>query len=482
MRKRLIVAYTLLAGVPLLVLLAVLRAGGVLYGSNTGAAPGTEAAVPPAGVSVLIRQIVVILIASRLTGSLFIRLRQPRVMGEMVAGILLGPSVLGLMAPGIAAALFPPASLGQLNVLSQLGLVVFMFLVGLSLDSDELSGNSQVAVVTSHASIIAPFLLGVVSALYLYPKYSGPEVTFVPFALFMGTAVSITAFPVLARILTETGLIATKIGGMALVCAAVDDVTGWCILAFVMAVVRHSGSYSSASIAAGGVALFTWGMFRWVRPMWRRFADRFPTDSPAAERILLPVLIGVMLSALATESLGVHLLFGGFVAGAIMPRSAGFARYIHQRLETFTVLLLPLFFAFTGLRTSLGLLHGTEMWLCCAGIIVVAVLGKAGGSMAAARWAGMSWRESASIGVLLNTRGLMELVILNVGLDLHVLSQALFTMMVLMAIATTFMTAPLLRWLDPPAAVDAGQRKLEQEVAKAASSDGHRQRAARLQQ
>jgi len=398
----------------------------------------------------LVLQIAVILVAARVVGFLFQKIKQPQVMGEMVAGILLGPSLLGWVAPGVSAALFPPASLSYLNALSQVGLVVFMFVVGLALDPSELKGYGHAAVLTSHVSIVAPFCLGGLTALYLYPRLSDDGVTFTGFALFMGSAMSITAFPVLARILSERGLVRSRMGTMAIACAAVDDVTGWCILAYIVVLVRvtHSGRPAWVTIA-GSLAYVSLMLFG-VRRILPAFERAFRKRDKLSDDLVAVIVVLVLASALATEWLGIHLLFGAFLMGAIMPKTPEFTRYLLHKFESVTVvLLLPLFFAFTGLRTRIGVGGGGSIWLYSAIVIVVAITGKLGGSMLAARLAGMPWRESASLGILMNTRGLMELVILNIGLDIGVISPVMFSIMVLMALVTTFMTTPLLEWVYP---------------------------------
>ncbi|MGD0364074.1 MAG: cation:proton antiporter [Bryobacteraceae bacterium] len=398
----------------------------------------------------LVLQIAVILVVARVVGFLFQKINQPQVMGEMVAGILLGPSLLGWLAPGVSAALFPPASLSYLNALSQVGLVVFMFVVGLALNPSELHGYGHAAVLTSHVSIVAPFCLGGLTALYVYPRLSDDGVTFTGFALFMGAAMSITAFPVLARILTERGLVRSRMGTLAIACAAVDDVTGWCILAYIVVLVRvtHAGRPAWATI--GGSVAYVLIMLFVVRRILPAFEREFRKRERLSDDLIAIIVVLVLVSALATEWLGIHLLFGAFLMGAIMPKSPEFTRYLLHKFESVTVvLLLPLFFAYTGLRTRIGVGGGRAIWLYSALVIVVAITGKLGGSMFAARLSGMAWREAGALGILMNTRGLMELVILNIGLDIGVISPAMFSIMVLMALVTTFMTTPLLEWVYP---------------------------------
>lgn len=398
----------------------------------------------------LVLQITVILAVCRITGSVFQRFHQPRVVGEMFAGILLGPSLLGWLAPHFSAYLFPAGSLGFLSALSQVGVVIFMFLVGLEIDPKELKHESHSAVLVSHVSITAPFVLASLLALYLYPRLSDESVSFTNFALFMGAAMSITAFPVLARILQERDMMKTKLGSLAIACAAVDDVTGWCILAYIVVLIRAAHKTTPIWITLGGIIFFAAIMIYGVRFLLRGFEHTFRKHGAIGENGMAFLILLALGSALCTERLGIHLLFGSFLMGAIMPKEPRFVRYVVERLETITIaLLLPLFFAFTGLRTNVGLLKGPSMWFYCGLIIVVAALGKLGGSMAAARLSGMRWRDAAGLGTLMNTRGLMGLVILDIGLDVKVISPALFTMMVIMALCTTFMAVPVLDLICP---------------------------------
>lgn len=391
-------------------------------------------------------QLAVVLAVCRVVGELFRRIHQPKVVGEMFAGIMLGPSLLGWVAPHASAYLFPATSLGFLNALSQVGVVVFMFLVGLKINPSELKKESHAAVLTSHVSITAPFVLAAFLALYLYPRLSDESVSFTSFALFMGSAMSITAFPVLARILTERNMLSSRLGTVAIACAAVDDVTGWCILAYIVVLIRSAHSATSIWTTIGGILVFGLAMIHGVRRLLKGFARAYKKKGALSENLMALMLLLVLGSSLMTEYLGIHLLFGAFLMGAIMPKDHQFVRYVLDRFETITVtLLLPLFFAFTGLRTNVGLVKGPEMWMYCGLIILVATAGKLGGSTLASWWSGMPLREAAGLGTLMNTRGLMELVILNIGLDIGVISPALFSMMVLMALFTTFMTTPVLR-------------------------------------
>jgi len=454
-KRKLVLAYLVLAGVPILALIGVLAAGARLAAPHVaGAAAATQAHTKPAesaALIILVAQIAVIILASRVVGYLFRKIGQPQVVGEMLAGILLGPSLLGWMAPGFSAALFPAASLGLLNAVSQLGLVLFMFLVGLELNAKELYEHGRATILMSHVSIVVPFVLAAVLSLYLYPRLSDDSVSFMGFALFMGAAMAITAFPVLARILTDRQLLRTRMGTIAIACAAVDDVSGWCILAYIVVLIRASQSARPLWMTLTGLAVFLSVMIWGLRRILTRFERHYGRNGALSDDALAMILLFVLVSSFSTEGLGLHLLFGAFMAGAVMPKDARFVAYLTEKFESVTVLLLlPLFFAFTGLRTRVGLVKGGEMWFYCILIIGVAVLGKLGGTSIAARAGGLSWREATALGILMNTRGLMELVILNIGLDLKVISPALFSMMVMMALITTFMTTPLLQWIRLP--------------------------------
>jgi len=393
--------------------------------------------------SILLTQIIVILTMAGLFRRLFRRIGQPPVMGEMVAGIVLGPSVLGLIYPPALAFLFPASSLETLRQLSQVGVVLFMFIVGTEVNVRQLREKGSAAVMISHASIVVPFLLGTALSLFLYRELAPPETSFNAFALFIGVAMSITAFPVLARILEDRGLSQTTLGSIAITCAAVDDVTAWCILALVIALVKSTGIASSA-MTIGFTVVFAIAMLLVVRPQLARLIKE--PDSLLHRRRLIPIILAFVLAcALLTETIGIHALFGAFVAGVVMPPSTEFRIFLKDKLEAFSsYALLPLFFAFTGLRTQISLLNDWQGWFLCALIILVAIAGKLGGSTLMSRWTGMSWSQSFSIGVLMNTRGLVELVVLNIGYDLGILSGRIFAMMVLMALVTTFMTGPLL--------------------------------------
>jgi len=395
----------------------------------------------------LLLALTAVVVAGQALGRVFRTLHQPVVIGQVIAGILLGPSFLGRISPQAMHYVLPAEVAPFLGLLAQLGVIFYMFLVGLDLDAELLRGQFRATAWTSHASIALPFTLGSALALYLYPLLSPSQVPFTHFALFLGVAMSITAFPVLARILSERAMTNTRLGALALTCAAVDDVTAWCLLAFVVGVVSATagGALAVGLLTAGFIAF----MFVVVRPAFHRLA---PANGGAAPSrgLLAATLTSVLVAALVTEAIGVHAIFGAFLLGAVIPRDSALARTLIQSLEDLvTVLILPAFFAFTGMRTEIGLVSGVFEWAIVALIIVVATAGKFGGTLVAARWSGLDWRYAAGLGILMNTRGLMELIVLNVGLDLGVVSPTLFTMLVLMALATTIATTPILRRLFP---------------------------------
>jgi Kef-type K+ transport system membrane component KefB len=399
--------------------------------------------------ALLLVQLVVVLAASRITGRVFRLFRQPAVVGEIVGGIALGPSGLGALAPRAMAALFPADAMTPLATLSQLGVILFMFVVGLRLDTRALRSGLGSAVLVSHASIVLPFIMGAGLAIWLHASLAPPEARFLPFVLFLGAAMSVTAFPVLARILIERKLIETRIGAITLASAAVDDVTAWCLLAAIVVVARSGDALLPLLTVVSALVIYAGLMLtigRHCLRVWHAWRERRGPMSVHADTIGAMVLVA-FASALMTEWIGVHALFGAFLAGAVMPRDKAFAQTIAAPIDqTVSTVLLPLFFAFTGLQTELQLISG-GLWLVFGVILVVAVLGKMGGSALAARVTGAPWREALAIGALMNTRGLMELVILNVGLQIGVISRPLFAMMVLMALATTIMTSPLVETL-----------------------------------
>lgn len=392
----------------------------------------------------LFLQLFVIIAVACAAGIVFTRIGQPAVVGEMIAGILLGPSLFGLLAPHAFGFVFAPSSLEPLRLFSQIGVCLFMFAVGMELEVSQLKRQVQTAIVVSHSSIVIPYLLGVALALFLYQSLAQPGASFVAFALFMGISMSITAFPVLVRILKDRGIFRTPLGSTATACAAVDDVTAWTILAFVVAIARAT-SVAGAAFSFGLVILFVGLMLLVIKPLLPRWLGRTALERPEPDKITLAIVLGLVLAAaFSTELIGIHALFGAFLAGTIMPSVSGFRDKLVVRVENISsVLLLPVFFAFTGLRTQIGLLNTPRDWTICGVIIAVATLGKLGGSALAARVTGLDTRSSLQLGALMNTRGLMELIALNIGYELGILSQRIFAMLVIMAIVTTVMTGPL---------------------------------------
>ncbi|MGE5660118.1 MAG: cation:proton antiporter [Actinomycetota bacterium] len=402
----------------------------------------------PIAVLVLVEVLIVIGL-SRLVGLGFRWLKQPQVIGEIVAGILLGPSLFGLIAPDLAGALFPAQAVPFLEVLSEVGLIFFMFLIGLELNPKYLKGQLDVAILTSNVSILVPFSLASLLALLLYPMVSNSSVSFTAFALFLGAAMSITAFPVLARIITENNLQSTRLGTLALTCAAVDDVTAWCFLAVAIAVTR-TNSFTAALPTIFEALIYIGFMLTVGRWFLQRLSKHYNRTGRLTQFVLAGIYMGVVVSALITEWIGIHLIFGAFLLGAAMPKNAGLTREIAQKTEDFVLIfLLPVFFAYSGLRTQIGLLNSPELWLLCFAVLAVAIVGKFVGTYIAAKVSGIESREAAALGWLMNTRGLTELIVLNIGLSLGVISPLLFTMLVIMALVTTFMTSPLLEWTFP---------------------------------
>jgi len=398
--------------------------------------------------ALLLAQIITIILVARFFGWICRKIGQPSVVGEILAGIILGPSLVGHYLPEYSSLLFPKESLGNLQFLSQIGLILFMFVVGMELDLKALQNKAKDAVVISHASIVFPFALGLGLAYFIYSQYAPGTVRFLSFALFLGIAMSITAFPVLARIVQERGIHKTRLGAIVITCAAADDITAWCILAAVIAIVK-AGSFGSSLYVIGMAILYVLIMLYLVRPFLKRIGDLKASRQSLSKPVVAIFLLTLIISAYTTEVIGIHALFGAFMAGAIMPDNTKFRNIFIEKVEDVSViLLLPLFFVFTGLRTEIGLIDDPAHWKLTGWIICVAVVGKFLGSALAAKFTGQNWRDSLTIGALMNTRGLMELVVLNIGLDLKVLTPTVFTMMVIMAILTTVMTGPALNLIN----------------------------------
>lgn len=434
----------LLAGVAFL----CLREHGEGLPQRAGAVP-----MPPANAThaetlmhVLLAMVVVIA-AARLIGGLFRAMGQPAVIGEVVAGIMLGPSLLGRVSPAAQRFVLPPEIAPHLGIVAQVGVLLFMFLVGLELDTSLLRKRSHATLAISHTSIVVPFLLGATLALWLYPSLSPAGVSFTNFSLFLGLSLSVTAFPVLARILTDRGIQRSQLGVVALACAAIDDVSAWCLLAVVVGIVRSTAANSLFTI--GLTAAYIAFMAFVVRPVAVKLVRRAELVERAGAGTTAIVFVALLVSALVTEAIGIHALFGAFLLGAIIPHQSALSKDLRHRLEEFVVIVfLPAFFALTGMRTQIGLLSTSTDWLFAGSILLVACAGKFGGAMLSARFTGFGWRDASMLGALMNTRGLMELIVLNIGLDLGVISPRLFAMLVIMAVTTTLMTSPLLTLLS----------------------------------
>ena len=398
--------------------------------------------------AILLVQIITIILVARILGWFCKKIGQPTVIGEIIAGIVLGPSLIGLYFPEFSNALFPVQSLGNLQFLSQIGLILFMFMVGMELDLNTLKHKANEAVVISHASIIFPFALGFGLAYFIYESFAPNNVQFLSFGLFIGIAMSITAFPVLARIVHEKGIHKTRLGSIVITCAAVDDITAWSLLAAVIAIVK-AGSFVSSLYTIAIAVIYVFLMIKVVRPFLKRVGELHSTRDSMSKQVVAIFFLTLIFSAYATEIIGIHALFGAFMAGTIMPENTRFRNILTEKVEDVAlVLLLPLFFVFTGLRTEIGLINDPYLWKITGLIILVAITGKFLGSALAARFVRQSWHDSLAIGALMNTRGLMELVVLNIGYDLGILSPEIFSMMVIMALFTTFMTGPALDLIE----------------------------------
>jgi len=398
--------------------------------------------------AMLLLQIISILIVSRIFGFLFAKIGQPTVIGEILAGIVLGPSLLGLFYPEAFHFLFDPKLLGNLNILSQVGLILFMFTVGMDLNIGELKEKMGKIYVISHASIFIPYFFGMLLAYFVYQEFAASQTDFLSFALFIGISMSITAFPVLARIVQEKGLSKTHLGIISIASAAIDDVTAWCLLAAVIAIAK-SGSFVSSLYTIAFSIVYVVVMLFIIKPFLKRIGEIYSNSEVLNKSIVAFLFLILILSAFTTEVIGIHALFGAFLAGVVMPSIPNFRKMIIEKIEDVSVtLLLPLFFVFTGLRTEIGLLNTPYLWTICAIFISGAVLGKFGGGAFTARILGESWRDSLSIGVLMNTRGLMELIVLNIGYDMGILPPPIFVMLVIMALVTTFMTTPALSLIN----------------------------------
>ena len=387
-----------------------------------------------------------IILVAQICGRIFSYLQQPAVMGEIISGLLLGPSLLGRFLPEVQKTLIPDNAVPFIGLFAQVGVVLYMFVIGLELNFSAVKKSGRSILVISYSSMILPFLLGLGFVYFMFTKIAEPNVNYTGFSLFFAVSMSITAFPVLARILDDSHLRKTKLGELALSCAAVDDATAWCFLAMAVSIVKSGGTGAFYPIL--WTALFVLLMLFAVRPLLQKLVQGIERWKVSMQTCLTLLLTGALVSAVITESIGIHAIFGAFVFGAIVPHDSKIAIAAIERLQDFVkVLFLPAFFAFTGMRTQVSLLSGWNDWLLCFAIIALATFGKFAGSYLAARAVGQEAKHAGALGALLNSRGLVELIVLNIGLDLGIISPRLFTMLVIMAIITTLMTTPLTFWI-----------------------------------
>lgn len=401
-------------------------------------------------------QFATLLIVCRAVGIVARRFGQPQVIAEMITGILLGPSLFGSLAPGVHAALFPRDSMPVLYVVSQLGLVLYMFTVGTDFRIGLVRDRLRAAISVSAAGIIAPFALAALLAIALLRQggYFGPDVDAWQAVLYLGAAMAVTAFPVLARIIQERGIAGTRIGTLALGAGASDDVAAWCLLAAVLA--SFNDDPTLVLQAFGGGVLYVLVVFLAFRPLFSRVGDRIERRGYLDGGTLAFVLLAVAACAWFTERIGIHAVFGAFVFGAAMPRGVLTRELRHAIQPLTTHVILPLFFVYSGLNTHVGLLTTASEWMLAAAVVVVASAGKIGGCWVAARATGYGRRDAFAIGALMNARGLMELIFLNIGLQRGLITPTLFTMMVLMAVVTTVAAGPLFELAYRPSESPAG--------------------------
>lgn len=399
-------------------------------------------------IGLLLLQILIILIVARLLGSLFRKIKQPAVIGEIVAGILLGPSLFGRLAPDLFARVFPSESLGNIEILSSFGLVLFMFVVGMELRLSDIRERLRSSIVISHAGIIIPFALSLPLSLYIYPDYVEGYTDFLPFALFVGIAMSITAFPVLARIIQENNLMRTPLGKLSLSTAAAGDITAWLMLAAIIAI-SQSGSLLSTIFNLLFLLVYLWIIFGIIRPLFSIAGKVYNTTEVISHTLVGVIFVLLLSSSFITELLSMHALFGAFMLGLVMPEDLSFRKIITDKVEDVALMLfLPLFFVSSGLQTQLGLVNGVDAWLLLAIFVLIAILGKVGGSYVAARICGERPKDSLYLGVFMNTRGLMELVVLAIGYQMHILPPKIYAVLVLMTVLTTVMTMPMIHLIN----------------------------------
>src|SRR2546430_14112343 len=386
----------------------------------------------------ILLQLIIILIVVQVFGYLCKCIGQQWVIGEILAGLVLGPSLLGALLPGVRGFFFPASALPTLQTLGDIGLVLYMFSLGARLDTHLMLRQSRTAIVTSISTILFPLLIGALLGFFLYPGLAGQHANLVSFILLVGTAMAVTAFPVLARLLAEKDMLGSRVGMLALTCAAIDDVIAWCLLAIVVALI-HAKGLTSSLLTIGLTILFIGFMLGMLRPLLA-YVDR----RIQSKQVLVALsIILLLLSAYATNAIGIHPVFGAFLMGIILPRRTVFIEQVRSLDQVNNLLFLPLFFVYSGLRTQIGLIGAPVLWLICLLVLVIACMGKILGSTLPIRWMGETWKESLTLGILMNTRGLVELIVLNIGLDLGVLSPTRFAMLVIMALVTTMMASPL---------------------------------------
>lgn len=384
-----------------------------------------------------------IIVVSRFIGSIFRKFGQPVVMGEVLGGIILGPSCIGFFFPQFTGIVFSPQSVSLLKHIAEIGILFYLFIIGLEIDLPRLSKSAKSAVLISQASIGLPFVLGLVFAGFIYDLYAPLGVGLLEFSIFLGVSLSVTAFPVLARILADSKLHRTSLAELALTCAAANDLTAWCLVAIISGLM-HSALGDSA-ITLGLTVIYLGAMLFFVRPFVVKWSEKNVKAGRVPESSFSVIIVGALVSAAITEGIGIHGLFGAFLFGAIIPSESAIAHDLTERLQEFIrILFLPAFFALTGIQTQIGLLVNLQDWLVCGVIIGLAVLGKFGGTFLAARISGKSEKDATILGILMNTRGMVEIIVLNIGLSVGVITPTLFTILVIMAIVTTLMTGPLL--------------------------------------
>lgn len=398
----------------------------------------------------ILLQLIVILLIAQLFGYLSQRIGQQWVIGEIVAGLVLGPSLLGLLWPGLWHFVFPANSLPTLQSFGDIGLILYLFSLGSRLDIQLMARQSRGAILVSASGILLPLALGITLGYFLYPGFAGQNATLFPFVLLIGTSMSVTAFPVLARLLTERNLLGTRVGVLALSCASIDDVIAWCLLAIITSIISSS-SFVFALLPLGAIVLHVLAMFFVVRPLLNALVKR----TQSKQILLAASFVVLLLSAYVTNAIGIHPIFGAFLAGIILPRNVVFTAQIRALDQINALLFLPLYFVYSGLKTQIGLIHGMNLWIICLVILFIACACKILGGLLGVRAIGGSWRNALTLGVLMNTRGLVELIFLNIGYDMGVISSTLFSMLVIMALVTTMMTPVLLRPLKATGASEA---------------------------